>query len=141
MMFMNQNLRPWRKCADARGETFREVGVCDARRIMLAMVRSTVPPAPTHTRRLRRLPHTLLIIQHTISLFRTRYFALVVLVSFGSTPAATTTGRTGNSPGFGVAQEWWEWRRWLHWWAGVELPATVPSDPSVVRDATSSYLI
>jgi hypothetical protein len=70
-----------RKCAEARGDTFREVGVHDARRIMLAMVHSTVPPAPTHTRRLRRLSHTLLIIQHTISLFRTRSFALGVWVS------------------------------------------------------------
>jgi hypothetical protein len=44
------------------------------------MVHSTVP-LTTHTRLLRRLPHTLLIIQHTISLFRTRSFALVVWVS------------------------------------------------------------
>jgi hypothetical protein len=35
----------------------------------------------TLTRLLRRLPHTLLTIQHTISLFRTRSFALGVWVS------------------------------------------------------------
>jgi hypothetical protein len=117
--------------------------VCtNARRIMSAMVHSTIPPAPTHTRRLRRLPHTLLIIQHTIFPFRTRSFALGVWVSIRE----RTNGYYHRTyweltARFGVAQEWEEWRRWLHWWAGDELPPMVPAHPNEVRDATSSYLI
>jgi hypothetical protein len=90
----------------------------------------------------QKAPHTLLIIQHTQSLYSGHVLSPWLFgCPFRGTPAATTTGRTGNSPGFGVAQEWWEWRRWLHWWAGVELPPMVPAAPNEVRDATSSYLI
>ena len=96
----------------------------------------------THTRLLRRLPHTLLIIQHTISLFRTRSFALGVWVSIrGHTSGYHYRTYWELTARFGVAQEWVEWRRWLHWWAGDELPPTVPALPNEVRDATSSYLI
>jgi hypothetical protein len=96
----------------------------------------------THTRLLRRLPHTLLIIQHNLSIQDT-FFRLGCLgVHSGAHQRLPLPDVLGtHRAGFGVAQEWVEWRYWLHWWAGDELPPTVPALPYEVRDATSSYLI
>jgi hypothetical protein len=95
----------------------------------------------THQAPQKAPPHATHYSAHNLS-FQDTFFRLGCLgVHSGAHQRLPPDVLRTHRAGFGLAQEWEEWRHWLHWWEGDELPPMVPADPSVVRDATSSYLI